>query len=193
MTFKARLREAPFAARSSPLPETTMNVLETGRLTLRRITTDDAPVILALVNDPAWLANIGDRGVRTLEDARAYIEKGPVAMYQRLGFGLYLAVRKEDGAAIGMAGLIKRDTLDDVDVGFAFFPEYRGQGYARESAAAVIAYGKRELGLERIVAITSPTNAPSIKVLEKVGLVFDRSLGKSPEGLDTWLFVPARA
>ena len=170
-----------------------MNVLETDRLTLRRITTDDAPVILALVNDPAWLENIGDRGVRTLDDARAYIEKGPVAMYQRCGFGLYLAVRKADGAAIGMAGLIKRDTLDDVDVGFAFFPEYRGHGYAYEAAAAVVAYGKRELGLERIVAITSPTNARSIKVLEKVGLVFLRSLGKSPEGLDTWLFGPPRA
>ena len=167
-----------------------MNVLETDRLTLRRITTDDAPVILALVNDPAWLENIGDRGVRTLDDARAYIEKGPVAMYQRCGFGLYLAVRKADGAAIGMAGLIKRDTLDDVDVGFAFFPEYRGHGYAYEAAAAVVAYGKRVLGLERIVAITSPTNARSIKVLEKVGLVFERSLGKSPEGLHTWLFGP---
>ena len=169
-----------------------MNVLETDRLTLRRITTDDAPVILALVNDPAWLENIGDRGVRTLDDARAYIEKGPVAMYQRCGFGLYLAVRKADGAAIGMAGLIKRDTLDDVDGGFAFFPEYRGHGYAYEAAAAVVAYGKRELGLERIVAITSPTNARSVKVLEKVGLVFLRSLGKSPEGLDTWLFGPPR-
>jgi RimJ/RimL family protein N-acetyltransferase len=170
-----------------------MNVLQTDRLTLRRITTDDAPVILALVNDPAWLEFIGDRGVRTLDDARAYIEKGPVAMYQRLGFGLYLAVRKADGAPVGMAGLVKRDTLDDVDVGFAFFPEFRGQGYAHEAAAAVIAHGKSALGLDRIVAITSPSNARSIRVLEKLGLVFERSLGRSPEGLETWLFAPPRA
>ena len=153
-----------------------MKVFETDRLILRRLSGEDAAFILKLVNDPLWLRFIGDRGVRTLEDARAYILKGPVAMYERVGFGLYLVEHKRDGVPLGICGLIKRDGLDDVDLGFAFLPEFRAQGYAYESAAAVLAYGRNVLGLKRIVAITSPDNERSVHLLEKLGFTFEKMI-----------------
>lgn len=153
-----------------------MKVLETNRLILRRLSVDDDAFILELVNDPLWLRFIGDRGVRTLTDARDYILKGPMAMYERVGFGLYLVERKSDGVPLGICGLIKRDALDDVDIGFAFLPEYRAQGYAYESAAAVLAYGRSVLGLKRIVAITSPDNDRSVQLLEKLGFTFEKMI-----------------
>jgi ribosomal-protein-alanine N-acetyltransferase len=126
------------------------------------------------VNDPAWLENIGDRNVRSLEDAREYLRKGALAMYDRLGFGMYVVTLQETGESIGTCGLIKREGLDDVDMGFAFLPKYRGQGFALESARAVLEHGVRDFGLKRIVAIVSPGNQRSIRVLEKIGLVFER-------------------
>ena len=153
-----------------------MIVLETDRLVLRHLTPDDAPFIFELVNEPSWLRYIGDKGVRTLDDARDYIRKGPADMYRRLGFGLYHAAQKSDGAAVGMCGLIKRDTLADVDIGFAFLPRFWGRGYAVEAAAAVLDHAKNALGLERIVAITSLDNDRSVKVLERIGMVFERTL-----------------
>jgi RimJ/RimL family protein N-acetyltransferase len=148
-------------------------VLETDRLVLRRISTHDAEFILRLLNEPSFLRYIGDRGVRTLEDAQAYIAKGPVDSYDRHGFGLFLVSRRDDGVPIGMCGLLKRDTLRDVDVGFAFLPEFWGHGYAFESASAVLSYGKEVLGLGRIVAITSPDNDGSIRVLTRLGMRFE--------------------
>ena len=106
-----------------------MNVIETERLTLRQLTSDDAPFILQLLNDPAWLRFIGDRGVRTVEDAKRYILTGPVVMYERLGFGLYMTERKSDRVPMGICGLIKRDDLADIDIGFVFLPQFRGCGY----------------------------------------------------------------
>lgn len=150
-----------------------MIVLETERLVLRRLSTHDAEFILGLLNEPSFLRYIGDRGVRTIEDARAYIAKGPIDSYDRHGFGLFLVSRKEDGAPIGMCGLLRRDALPDVDVGFAFRPAFWGQGYAFESAAAVLSYGREVLGLGRIVAITSPENEGSIRVLTKLGMRFE--------------------
>ena len=117
-----------------------MRVLETDRLILRWMSAGDAPFILELVTEPSWLRFIGDRGVRTPDDAREYIRKGPVDMYARLGFGLYLTERKEDGVPIGICGLLKRESLDDVDLGFANLPRFWGEGYAYEAALAVIAY-----------------------------------------------------
>ncbi len=152
------------------------NVLETDRLTVRRLDVGDAAFILQLLNDPLWLRFIGDKGVRTLDDARNYLRKGPLAMYEREGFGLFLTARKEDGAAIGMCGLIKRDSLDDVDIGFAFLPEFRAQGYALESASAMLAYGKDVFGLKRIVAIVSPDNERSARLLMKLGMTFEKSV-----------------
>jgi RimJ/RimL family protein N-acetyltransferase len=167
-----------------------MQVLETDRLILRWLTVEDAAFILELVNDPSWLQFIGDRGVRTLEDARNYILKGPVEMYGRLGFGLYLVELKDEGVPIGMCGLIKRDSLKDVDIGFAFLPSFRGRGYAYEAASAVLAYGKSTLGLERIVAIVSPGNDRSIRLLEKLGLQFEQRVQLS-ERDEVKLFAPA--
>lgn len=152
------------------------NVLETDRLFLRRFNIDDAPFIMEMLNDPLWLRFIGDKGVRTLDDARDYLVKGPLAMYEREGFGLYLTARKDDGAAIGMCGLIKRDALDDVDIGFAFLPEFRTHGYALESASAMLAYGKDVFGLKRIVAIVSPDNERSARLLKKLGMTFEKSV-----------------
>jgi len=158
-----------------------LNVLETDRLLLRRLVADDATFILELLNDPAWLQFIGDFGVRTLADARNYILNGPVAMYARLGFGLYLVALKESGIPIGMCGLIKRDSLEDVDIGFAFLPKFRSQGYAYEAASAVLAYGQQTHGLKRIVAITSLDNQRSARLLEKLGLQFERQVQFAPD------------
>jgi RimJ/RimL family protein N-acetyltransferase len=151
-------------------------VLETPRVILRRFTLDDAPFVHALVNDPAWIEHIGDRGVRTVEDARAYIRDRTLAQYDRLGFGMYVVTLRGTGEAIGSCGLIRRDSLDDVDIGFAFLPQYRGQGYATEAAAAVLEYGVETFGLKRIVAIVSAANHRSIRILERIGLRFERML-----------------
>lgn len=167
-----------------------MIIVETERLTLRRLTVDDAEFVFALLNEPSWLRFIGDKGVRTLEDARAYIENGPLAMYQRFGFGLYVTERRTDGVPMGMCGLIKRDGLDDVDIGFAFLPAYWGRGYAFEAAAAVMDYGRNVIGLTRIVAITAPDNESSARLLEKLGLRFDRMIRLSADAKEDRLFVP---
>lgn len=158
-----------------------MTVLETERLVLRRLTLDDAAFVLALLNEPSFLRFIGDRGVRTLDDARAYLIGGALASYERHGFGLYLVALKRSGVAIGICGLLKRDTLDDVDVGFAFLPAFWLQGYAFESASAVIAHGKDALGLRRVVAVTQPDNHGSIRTLEKLGLRFEKMVRLSDE------------
>jgi len=158
-------------------------VLETERLTLRWLDIKDAPFILELVNDPAWIQFIGNKGVRTLEDATNYIVNGPIDMYNKLGFGLYLVERKEDLTPLGMCGLIKRDSLEDVDIGFAFLEEFRSKGYGYESASAVIDYGVQNLGLKRIVAITTIDNIHSGKLLEKVGLKFEEIISDSGEDL----------
>ena len=159
-----------------------MIVLETERLTLRWLDIKDAPFILELVNDPAWIQFIGNKGVRTLEDATNYIVNGPIDMYNKLGFG-YLVERKEDLTPLGMCGLIKRDSLEDVDIGFAFLEEFRSKGYGYESASAVIDYGVQNLGLKRIVAITTIDNIHSGKLLEKVGLKFEEIISDSGEDL----------
>ena len=165
-----------------------MRVLETERLILRRITIGDSDFILELLNDPSWLRFIGDKSVRTLDDAHDYILKNPVAMYERLGFGLYLTELKGDGVSIGVCGLIKRDSLEDVDIGFAFLPKFREKGYAYESASAVMMYGRRTFGLNRIVAITSPDNYGSAKLLEKLGFNFERTIKLSDDSEGVSLF-----
>jgi len=168
-----------------------VSVLETPRLALRRLAAGDAPFILELVNVPAFLHNIGDRGVRSLEDARTYIASGPVASYERHGFGLWHVALRADDTPIGICGLLKRDTLEHVDIGFAFLPAWWGKGYAREAAAAVIDYGTRTLGIPHIVAIVSPANAASIRVLEHIGMSFERKLPPGDEGRETSLYSPA--
>jgi len=156
-------------------------MIETDRLVLRRQTADDAPFILRLLNDPDFLRFIGDRGVRTLAEAEAYIDNGAVASYEAHGFGLYLVEARATGEPIGVCGFVKRDFLDDVDLGFAFLPEHRRRGYAREAAEATIAYGRAELGLGRIVAVVAPENIASAGLLDGLGF---RACGrtKHPDG-----------
>lgn len=147
-----------------------MIVLQTERLQLAHLNDADAPFILELLNDPDWLLHIGDRGVRNLDDARAYIANGPGAMIARHGHGLYRVDRRADGAKLGLCGLIKRDSLPDVDLGYAFLPAARGQGYALEAAAAALAQARDLLRLPRLLAITAPANSASARLLEKLGM-----------------------
>jgi [ribosomal protein S5]-alanine N-acetyltransferase len=158
-------------------------VLETERLMLRRLTLRDAAFIRGLLNEPSFLRYIGDRGVRNDEQARAYLRDGPLASYEKNGYGLWLVVRKEDGAPLGLCGLLRRDALDAPDVGFALKPSYWRQGYAREAARAVLDYGRNTLGLHRIVAIVQPVNEASARLVETLGLRFEGLIRMGDEDL----------
>jgi len=149
---------------------------------------DDAEFILRLVNEPSWLQFIGDRGVRNLDDARAYIRNGPMEMQARHGFGFYVLELKDDGPPIGICGLIKRDYLADVDIGYALLPEYWAKGYAYEAAAAVASYAAKELNLKRLVAITTEDNLRSVKLLGKLGLRYERMVAAPDGGRELMLF-----
>lgn len=150
--------------------------LETERLTIRELTLDDAGFILELLNEPAFHRYIGDKGVRDLAGAIGYLRDGPLAMYARHGFGLWLVALKDDGKPIGMCGLLKRDLLDHPDLGFALQARFTGQGYAYEAASAVLAHTRNALKLGPILAITAPENPSSIKLLGKLGFRFDRMI-----------------
>ncbi|HEU4844424.1 MAG TPA: GNAT family N-acetyltransferase [Burkholderiaceae bacterium] len=162
-----------------------MLIIETERLQLRTVSPDDAPFYLELVNEPSWLQHIGDKHVYTVEAARVAIAEGPCDMQRRLGHSLYLVERKDDGAPLGLCGLIKRDSLPGVDIGYALRPAYWGQGYAYEAAAAVLAYGRDTLRLPRLLAITGPDNAASNGLLRKLGLQFQYYAELPPSGLPT--------
>jgi ribosomal-protein-alanine N-acetyltransferase len=166
-----------------------LSILETERLALRNLTAADAEFILELLNEPSFIKNIGDKGVRTNADAVRYIQNGPVASYERFGFGLYLVELKGSGVPIGICGLLKRESLPDVDVGFAFLPKFWLKGYAVESTSAVMHHGRNVLGIGRIVAITAPDNHGSIRVLEKIGLKFERMMRLSEGEAEVKLFV----
>jgi len=163
-------------------------VLETERLTLRRIGLDDAGFIRDLLNEPSFLLHIGDKGVRTEDDARRYIRDGPQASYERFGFGLYLMERKEGGVPIGICGLLKREWLEDVDLGFALQPRFWTEGYAFEAASAVLADARERLRLRRIVALTSLDNEPSIRLLARLAFRFERVARFTAEGPELRLF-----
>ncbi|MEW6733358.1 MAG: GNAT family N-acetyltransferase [Acidobacteriota bacterium] len=165
-----------------------MVVLETDRLRLRRLSVNDAAFILRLLNEPSFIENIGDKGVRTIDDARLYILNGPIASYEKFGFGLYLVEMLESNTPMGMCGLLKRDVLEDVDIGYALVPEFWSKGYALESALAVISLASKTLGLKRVLAITSPNNQSSIRVLEKIGFQFERMVKLSDEADEIKLF-----
>jgi [ribosomal protein S5]-alanine N-acetyltransferase len=152
-----------------------MNVLQTPRLALRWFGAHDAAVVVELLNDPLWLRFIGERHVRSEDDARAWIESRLVEAYRRQGYGLWAMVRRDDDAVIGMCGFVRRDTLPDVDIGYALLPRFRGQGYVREAAAACLAHGATVLGFRRILAITRPANQRSIAVLQSLGMVLERT------------------
>lgn len=144
--------------------------------------------MLELLNEPSYIRNIGDRRIRTLEGAKIYITKGPIASYATHGFGLNLVTLKETGESIGICGLIKRETLDDVDIGYAFLPKFWMKGYAVESALAVKEFARDVVGLKRIVGITNPDNVGSIRVLEKIGMKFEKMVKLSEDDIELKLF-----
>ena len=151
-----------------------MLVVETERLILRRFQLDDAPFILTLLNEPSFLQYIGDKKVRTLEDAREYLSNGPIASYERNGFGLNLVELKDPHASIGMCGLLKREELPEPDIGFAFLPDFWSKGFAYEAAAAVMNDARERLKLRRILAIVNPDNYASIKLLHRLAISFEQ-------------------
>lgn len=150
-------------------------IFETNRLRIRALSLEDVSFIIELLNTPGWLQYIGDRNVRTEEQAIAYLQNGPLKGYREQGFGMWLVETKEEGVPIGMCGIMKREHLETPDVGFAFLPGYNGRGYAYEAASASLSYAMEALGIEQVAAIVLPNNAPSIKLLEKLGLTFVRT------------------
>ena len=161
--------------------------LETDRLTIRQLTLADAPFIVELVNTPGWLRFIGERNIKTSEQAENYLKNGPMASYAQNGFGLYGVELKSEKTPIGMCGLIKRETLPDPDIGFAFLPEFTGSGFAFEAANAVMSLATNTLKLLVVLAITLPENEPSRKLLEKIGLKFVR-MTSSPDKEELMLY-----
>ncbi|WP_323140305.1 GNAT family N-acetyltransferase [Massilia phyllosphaerae] len=165
-----------------------MHILATARLNLRTVEPGDAAFYLALLNDPAFVEQIGDRGLRTLEDAQQALLAGPIAMQEERGHSLYVVeLRDSGGVPIGMCGLIKRDSLDGVDIGYAFLPAWRGQGYAFEAGVAVLGFAP-SLGLRRVLAITSPNNIASNYLLRKMGMRFERFTHLAPGDAGTNLY-----
>ncbi|HET7696013.1 MAG TPA: GNAT family N-acetyltransferase [Vicinamibacterales bacterium] len=151
-------------------------ILRTARLGLRELTAEDGPFILALLNDPGFIEHIGDRGVRSIADAVSYIERGPRASYAQHGFGLWLVELSDTSTPIGICGILKRDVLPDPDIGFAFLPDYRSRGFAYEAAAAVRDFARQTLRLPRLLAIVSPANGRSIRLLQRLGFAFERTM-----------------
>lgn len=158
-----------------------MMILETERLKIREITESDAGFILDLLNQPSFINNIGDRNVRTLEQSAEFIENRFRAAYAKFGFGLYAVELKETGAPIGICGFVKRDYLADADIGFAFLPQYERRGYGFESASAMLDYGRETLNFKQVAAIVSPHNEASAKLLEKLGLHFEKMIKPDAE------------
>ena len=165
-----------------------MQDLVTDRLKLRAVQAEDAGFIYELVRDPDWLKYIGDKGVHNLDDARNYIINGPQAMYQRYGFGLLVVETLEFKQPLGLCGLLQRDNLPVPDLGFAFLPAARNQGYAAEAAQAVIKWGFSQLPLTRLAALTAPHNDASIGLLKKLGFVQVGSHKMSDNAADSNLF-----
>jgi [ribosomal protein S5]-alanine N-acetyltransferase len=158
-------------------------ILSTDRLTLREFNLNDAPFIIKLLNTPGWLQFIGDRNVHSIDDAESYLLQGPMLSYETNGFGLWLVSLKDSGLSIGMCGFLKRQGLENADIGFAFLPDHAGKGYAYEAALAAIKYAQKGLGLDKILAIASANNESSIRLLKKLGLEFERMVKMENEEL----------
>ena len=165
-----------------------MTIVETPRLRLRELTVDDADFVFRLVNEPSFLSNIGDKGVRNLDDARQFILEGSWTRQERHGYGQFLVELKERGVPIGICGLLYRESLDVTDVGFALLPEYWKRGFAYEAADAMVKYGHSTLGIDKIVGLTSEENLASISVLQKLGMNFERIVKMSADDPGTVLY-----
>ena len=163
-------------------------VLETARLELRWLTLNDAPMMLAIWNDPAFMQFVGDRGVRTVEEAQVSLQKGPLTLYVEYGYGPFRVIRRMDGASMGICGLFRRDGLDEPDIGFALLPEYCGEGFGYEASIAVLDHARDVLDLPRVTAIVSPENSASISLLEKLGLHYDKPMRLPGDDKDVSLY-----
>ncbi|WP_341216281.1 GNAT family N-acetyltransferase [uncultured Wocania sp.] len=169
-----------------------MIIVETERLIISKVTLKDAPFFLELMNTPHWLKYIGDRNIRSVKDAEEAIKNSHLKSYKDNGFGFYKVLLKaENNKTIGTAGLIKRDELDDVDIGFGFLPEYEGKGFGFEVSVEIMKLAKSEFKLKKVVAITNPDNHNSIKLLEKLGLVFEKRINPFEEDKELLLFAKA--
>ena len=166
-----------------------MLVLETERLILRHLCIDDAGFILRLLNEPSFIRHIGDKGVRTGEDAQQYLLSGPIDSYDRFGHGLNMVELKKSGEPVGICGLVRREDLDDPDIGYALLEQHWSQGYAAESAEAVMKHARETLNLQRIVAMVTPDNHSSIRLLEKIGLTFERMIRRGDDDKELKFFV----
>ena len=162
--------------------------LETERLFIRQFRLSDAGFIEQLLNSPGWLQYIGDRNIRTEEDAIAYLSNGPIKSYETNGFGISMVVQKDGEIPVGACGLLKRDYLEDADLGFAFMPEFMGKGYGFESASAILHHAQNELNIKRVLAFTVPNNTPSINLLKKLGFSFERTFKIPGDEEELFLF-----
>lgn len=165
-----------------------MHIISSDRLILRLFNTSDAAFVLELLNDPGWVKNIGDRGIRNLDQARDWILTKPLESQSRCGFSFYVVVLKDTQTAIGICGLIKREMLQNVDIGYAFLPQYGGQGYAIEAARATMQHARQDLGLSQLAAITSPGNVKSNSLLKKLGFTLEEVLVLPGEERETNLY-----
>lgn len=162
--------------------------LETDRLYLRRVSLDDADLMLAVWNDPAFIRNVGDRGVRNIEQAHEAMEKGALKLFADYGYGPYAMVLRDGGERVGICGLFKRDNLEHPDIGFAVLPDFCGQGLAGEAAFAVLAHARDDLSLTELTAIVSPGNAASIGLIEKLGLTYSGMIRMPGDDEDICLY-----
>ena len=162
--------------------------LETERLALTRLTLDDAPLMLAVWNDPAFIRYVGDRGIRTVADAHAALQDGAFKLYAEYGYGPYRMSRKADEVSVGICGLFRRDGLADADIGFSTLPQYCGQGFGYEAASAVIEHARVDVSLSRLTALVSPDNTASVRLIEKLGLIFEKMIRMPGEDKDVCLY-----
>lgn len=163
-------------------------VIETERLILRKFTVDDAPFMLELLNTTSWLRFIGDRNVHSIEEAEQYLINGNIKSYEIYGFGFYAVIENSSQKLIGMCGLKKRDSLEDVDIGFAFMPNFMGKGYGFEAASATLEYAQTMLKLEKVIAIVNPENQLSIALIKKIGLQFEKMVQLSANDIELMMF-----
>ena len=166
-----------------------MQNIETERLVLRPYTPADAPFILELLNTPKWIQFIGDKKVYQLEDAEAYLQNRYIDSYEKHGFGLMAVELKSTNQTIGSCGLVHRESLPDVDLGFAFLPAHIGKGYGSEAAQAMIDYTKNHLNLDRLAAITLPVNSASIGLLKKLGFKYEKNITFEENGEELEMYM----
>lgn len=159
-------------------------LFETERLAVRLLHSRDTSFLVELLNSPGWLKYIGDRNVKTVQQAMDYLTHGPLKSYQTLGFGLWLVEEKQNGTSLGICGMVQRDYLTHPDLGFAFLPEVQGQGYGYEVAAATIQFVRKSFDTQKLFAITKPNNQSSIRLLTKLGFQKISTLSVAQEELD---------